>query len=921
MKLIEKVPWLAVVVLLCATQVNANFDYEITGVTGEVKVLSKPSGPSGPLQLWYRFGPNEHCPQCSTLTFRVGKHEGIGINGPLEWMGPVSIGHPYEGILNLDIPANDTTMLEVFVESPCPSGMILAYFVSIGDSVEFHDSQIRPADPRSRQQRNADSLEAALSEEQLNYEYDIKVYLGMYSRRPPERLLQELERLRPLTGQLAPTDTPYVYSGRTTRRAILEMTRRGCSFNVVSGEYPDIRAIGRRLFQPHPEELRFIDSMRATDSLARRDRRTLDSLLHLDSGSAPQGSLPPSDRGTGQITLNHVDCMSSGKIFTRVPVTFYFDVYNNTGRYIGGITNGFRAYSPDGADWSTTRIDTGSGISWESYFDLFTNLVEIDVDGHGSDTVGYGFCVQSSSGLPNGTLLSSAWTVTIGPISDAHAGDIFCVDSCYYPPMGIWKWSASNPATGFYPAWGGPYCYEATPPQTISVSGYIGYQDPVPPTVNTVWLDSCYVEMWDFDDGEDADDLLSGVWTDNSGHMQQFDVDNADVGGSALQDIYFKVYAWNSWGEVWYDDDALIREFKTLPDWNVSNGSHSYNAVVPADSAGPFFIVDNVVKSYDAWNDLSPENSLGYVTVVLKKEPPSAGAAGYDTLHDYIYINDSTYGPAGQWSAAFWEWTLHHEYGHRISRNTDFFDASPGGTHQIDGIYSLELAASEGWSQFWAATTMDTNVLVNYWNNWTKKTWLNLENGEYSSNGSLAGSLNARGRGNEGSVAGILWDIFDFHEDDYSSSVDWGTLNLGPCGDGVGDQLFLGFGDIIENLLDETYDNHHPDNMDEFWYCWFDPLAKYLYQEEMSDIFYEHGDGTHTGCCYGVTGNINGDEDESIDVSDIVYLVAFMFQGGPPPPCMDEGDINGSGAGPDISDLIYFSTYMFQGGPPPAVCD
>jgi len=73
-----------------------------------------------------------------------------------------------------------------------------------------------------------------------------------------------------------------------------------------------------------------------------------------------------------------------------------------------------------------------------------------------------------------------------------------------------------------------------------------------------------------------------------------------------------------------------------------------------------------------------------------------------------------------------------------------------------------------------------------------------------------------------------------------------------------------------------------------------------------------------TSCC-----QIMGDIDNSgagPDISDLVYLVTYMFQGGTEPPCMDACDIDGSGAGPDISDLVYLVTYMFQSGPAPAAC-
>ena len=63
-----------------------------------------------------------------------------------------------------------------------------------------------------------------------------------------------------------------------------------------------------------------------------------------------------------------------------------------------------------------------------------------------------------------------------------------------------------------------------------------------------------------------------------------------------------------------------------------------------------------------------------------------------------------------------------------------------------------------------------------------------------------------------------------------------------------------------------------------------------------------------------------GDIDNSglnIDISDLVYLIDWMFTGGPAPEVLAAADVNGSGGAIDISDLVYLVDYMFSGGPPP----
>ncbi len=68
---------------------------------------------------------------------------------------------------------------------------------------------------------------------------------------------------------------------------------------------------------------------------------------------------------------------------------------------------------------------------------------------------------------------------------------------------------------------------------------------------------------------------------------------------------------------------------------------------------------------------------------------------------------------------------------------------------------------------------------------------------------------------------------------------------------------------------------------------------------------------------YTLCGDVNADGNGP-DISDLVYLVDYMFQGGPVPPIMCQADIDGNGSGPDIADLVYLVEYMFQNGDPPA---
>ncbi|MFH1894023.1 MAG: dockerin type I repeat-containing protein [Candidatus Zixiibacteriota bacterium] len=61
-----------------------------------------------------------------------------------------------------------------------------------------------------------------------------------------------------------------------------------------------------------------------------------------------------------------------------------------------------------------------------------------------------------------------------------------------------------------------------------------------------------------------------------------------------------------------------------------------------------------------------------------------------------------------------------------------------------------------------------------------------------------------------------------------------------------------------------------------------------------------------------------GDCDGSgaVDIDDVVYVIQYIFAGGPPPDPIESGDVDCSGA-IDIDDVVYLIQYIFGGGPPP----
>ncbi len=70
------------------------------------------------------------------------------------------------------------------------------------------------------------------------------------------------------------------------------------------------------------------------------------------------------------------------------------------------------------------------------------------------------------------------------------------------------------------------------------------------------------------------------------------------------------------------------------------------------------------------------------------------------------------------------------------------------------------------------------------------------------------------------------------------------------------------------------------------------------------------GDINHSGYQFGL----------AVNVSDLTALVAYLFQGAPPPYCLEEANVDNIGA-VNVADLTYLVDYLFKGGPAPSPCN
>jgi hypothetical protein len=106
---------------------------------------------------------------------------------------------------------------------------------------------------------------------------------------------------------------------------------------------------------------------------------------------------------------------------------------------------------------------------------------------------------------------------------------------------------------------------------------------------------------------------------------------------------------------------------------------------------------------------------------------------------------------------------------------------------------------------------------------------------------------------------------------------------------------------------------HYED--DAVWAVWTPPVYDWL---PLTDPI----TGLTLDLSFVITGEdvLCGDVNNSgaVEAGDVVFLLSYLFRGGPAPCPLLQGDVNCSGA-VDAGDVVYLISYLFRGGPDP--CD
>lgn len=218
------------------------------------------------------------------------------------------------------------------------------------------------------------------------------------------------------------------------------------------------------------------------------------------------------------LTLDHVDGLTTeGDLETGTPITFYIRITGDDTSH-AAIGHGFKLYSPDGAQWTTTLGDT-TGALGGAQFDLLCRIYDLGSDGVSNDGAGFVGLRAIGTGIP-ASFNDVFFAIQIGPIDESYARRHICLDSTFVNGQNPWKWW--GPVV--IPDWDGPHYFQIAckPDSTDNDNdGVTGSCDNCPEHYNP------QQENTDGDHlGDLCDDYPNDISNDSDGDGVCGDVDN-----------------------------------------------------------------------------------------------------------------------------------------------------------------------------------------------------------------------------------------------------------------------------------------------------------------------------------------------------------------------------------------------------------
>jgi len=395
-------------------------------------------------------------------------------------------------------------------------------------------------------------------------------------------------------------------------------------------------------------------------------------------------------------------------------------------------------------------------------------------------------------------------------------------------------------------------------PGTVTISGYITYEDMNPPGSYEPVRNVLIVLL---DKDEVGSDFMGMATTESNGHFSCGPFSNADDQWQGRQDVYLWIYPNNGAADIHNGIQIFTDTVIDIPDGYQYLGESR----ISAPASGEFYIMDKILDGRDRWISLGQSNP-GCTGVIIRN------GGGSEYLTDSCIIIDSSASTYYSSPDVYDEYVILHEYGHFLENANKFFHGFAASEHQWQMPSGLQTAASEGFAHFWPAVVTDNAIQTNHYNNFVYSRVKNMETGEYGDNGIITGSANDIGPDCEGTVAGVLWDLYDNDDDDYTT---WkpGYPGVGQQ-DGIWDSLDNGIYSILECLTArDAIPGQHPIHIYNFWDVWFQSPSLGENQK-LWGVFREHGTGLEMDIV-GPTGSIVIKYGDSITSSLFVPLALW----------------------------------------------
>jgi hypothetical protein len=190
----------------------------------------------------------------------------------------------------------------------------------------------------------------------------------------------------------------------------------------------------------------------------------------------------------------------------------------------------------------------------------------------------------------------------------------------------------------------------------------------------------------------------------------------------------------------------------------------------------------------------------------------------------------------------------------------------------------------------------------------------------------LGGSSNDYGRGIKIDASGSMTITGETYSDDFpildeiqsnQPGIDGYVAKLSNSG------IQLLFGTYLGGSGPDYINGMALDNSGAVYVVGYTQSNDYILQHPFQDTFmggdFEGFVSKISTCCNETRGDLDNDQND-YQLSDLMFIVDRIFQGGPASICPEEADVNSDGTPSNILDLTFLVDRIFRGGPPPGPC-